>query len=151
MAFFFQFAYQNRRMGACRFGKVSQRIHQRRCTKHAGASLSTFSHLTITHLKAIVQIAADTAVAAWIQGALVDVYLAQGAYFWAHTLSSLSVFWHAVYIRFGRRNQAVCVPNPRNYGNKISHLLRPCQTQGQGRLRSANRLNPSSGHFRPRY
>ena len=71
----------------------------------------------ITHLKAIVQIAADTAVAAWIQGALVDVYLAQGPYFWAHAVIFLS-YWHAVYIRFGRRRSCVC-PNPRNYGNKI--------------------------------
>jgi len=74
-----------------------------------------------------VQIAADTAVAAWIQGALVDVYLAQGAYFWAHAVIS---YRHKLCC-LGRPStsvlaaeQKLCVPNPRNYGDKIAHLLR---------------------------
>ena len=77
--------YRIHRKGPHRFRTLSQRSPFRRCTKHRPVVSFFPLSVAITHLKAIVAIAALATVAARIQGTLVHVYLAQASYFWAHT------------------------------------------------------------------
>lgn len=105
------FAYQNRRMGACRFGKVSQRIHQRRCTKHAGNFIDFLalgdnapqSHCAdrCRHRRC----GMDSGRTRRRLSRTRCLFLGtRGHFLSAQALLS----WQAVYIRFGCRTEAVC-------------------------------------------
>ena len=123
--------YRIHRKGPHRFRTLSQRSPFRRCTKHRPAVSFFPLSVEITHLKAIVAIAALATVAARIQGTLVHVYLAQASYFWAHTrfLADFFVIKEScsqIFLSWQRKHpldwDLVC-PKPMKLGKAIAFKL----------------------------